>query len=201
MVGFDSDVAHKLLRYMLDNPRFTQRQMARDLDIDHGRRISDFVRWLEDFRYVIKTLDPKTGLPLYEIPSRAALLNFYSRFRNIQTEKAGPTYEIGSEPKSAMKYLNDNGAIMCLTSALGFYDDYGRDPELHAYVANASLIDEIKTLEKGKVRVNLYWYKYPDDSKIEKGIRVTSQTRTIMDLYCNNMAYLAERLMPRIWHP
>ena len=56
------------------------------------------------------------------------------------------------------------------------------------------------SLSEGKVKVHLYWYKHPDDSRIEEGIRITSPTRTIMDLYCNNMAYLAERLIARRWH-
>lgn len=183
-------------RYMLENTRFTQRQMSRDVKIKHGARISNFVRWLEDFKMVKKTIDQK-GKSIYEVPSRNALLNFYSRYRDMKNEEIG-IYRIGPDPEFTMNYLSKNGAIMCLTSALRFYDDYARDPELHAYVEKPELIDDIKSSE-GNIIVHLYWYKYPDDSRIENKIHVTSPTRTIMDLYCNNMAYLAERLIARLW--
>lgn len=197
MAEFKTKEETMQLRYMLENPAFTQRQMARDIDIIHGARISNFVRWLESYKYVKKTIDAK-GKMIYEVPSRQALLTFYSRYRDMQDNKIG-TYTIGADPKSTMKHLSENGAIMCLTSALGYYDNYSRDPELHAYVENPTLVDEVESSE-GDIKVHLYWYKHPDDSKIEDGIRITSATRTIMDLYCNNMAYLAERLIPRLWH-
>ncbi len=196
MTKFKTKEETMQLRYMLENPAFTQRQMARDIDINHGARISSFVRWLESFKYVRKTIDPK-GKVIYEVPSRQALLTFYNRFRSMQDDKIG-TYTIGPDPDFTMKHLSENGAIMCLTSALGFYDNYSRDPELHAYIKNTALLEEIQSSE-GKVKVHLYWYKHPDDSRVEDGIHITSPTRTIMDLYCNNMAYLAERLIARRW--
>lgn len=196
MAEFKTKEENMQLRYMLENPAFTQRQMSRDIGIKHGARISNFVRWLEGYKFVKKTVDAK-GKIIYQIPSRQALLTFYNRFRDMENEKID-VYTIGPDPKFTMKYLSKNGAIMCLTSALGFYDNYSRDPELYAYVENPKLVEEIKSSE-GEVKVHLYWYKYPDDSRIEDGIRITSPIRTIMDLYCNNMAYLAERLIPRIW--
>ena len=197
MTEFKTKEENMQLRYMLENTAFTQRQMSRDIGIKHGARISNFVRWLESYKFIKKTIDAK-GKIIYQIPSRQALLTFYNRFRDMQEEKIG-VYTIGPDPKFTMKYLSENGAIMCLTSALEFYDDYSRDPELHAYIENPKLLEEIQSSE-GEVKVHLYWYKYPDDSRVEEGIRVTSPTRTIMDLYCNNMAYLAERLIPRIWN-
>ncbi len=198
MTEFKTKEENMQLRYMLENPAFTQRQMSRDTGIKHGARISNFVRWLENYKFVKKTIDPK-GKAIYQIPSRQALLTFYNRFRDMQDEKIG-TFTIGPNPDFTMKHLSKNGAIMCLTSALRFYDDYSRDPELHAYVENPTLLEEVKASE-GEVKVHLYWYKYPDDSRVENDIRITSPIRTIMDLYCNNMAYLGERLIPRIWHP
>ncbi|MBI1662399.1 MAG: hypothetical protein IS860_02680 [Nitrosopumilus sp.] len=197
MTEFKTKEETMQLRYMLENPAFTQRQMARDINVNHGARISNFVRWLESYKYVKKTIDEK-GKAIYEVPSRQALLTFYGRYRDMQDDKIG-TYTIGPDPKFTMKHLSENGAIMCLTSALGFYDNYSRDPELHAYVEDPSLIDEVESSE-GEIKVHMYWYKHPDDSRTEDSIHITSPTRTIMDLYCNNMSYLAERLIPRLWH-
>jgi len=198
MAKFRTKEENMQLRYMLENPVFTQRQMARGIGVSHGARISDFVRWLEGFKFVRKTIDER-GRPAYQVPSRQALLAFYNRFRDMQGEKIG-TYSIGPDPDFTTSHLSKNGGIMCLTSALRFYDDYSRDPELHAYVENPALLEEVQSAE-GKVKVHLYWYKFPDDSRVDEGIRITSPNRTIMDLYCNNMAYLAERMIARTWHP
>lgn len=198
MAKFRTKEENMQLRYMLENPAFTQRQMARGIGVNHGARISNFVRWLEGLKFVRKTIG-ENGRPVYQVPSRQALLAFYNRFRDMQREKIG-TYSIGPDPDFTAGHLSKNGGIMCLTSALRFYDDYSRDPELHAYVESPALLEEAQSSE-GRVRVHLYWYKFPDDSRAEGGVRMTSPNRTIMDLYCNNMAYLAERMIARTWHP
>jgi len=97
------------------------------------------------------------------------------------------TYSIGPDPDFTASHLSRNGGIMCLTSALRFYDDYSRDPELHAYVESPALLEEVQSAE-GRVKVHLYWYKFPDDSRVDEGIRITSPNRTIMDLYCSQHA-------------
>lgn len=184
---------------MLENPMFTQRKMADDLGWKFGEKVNSFVKWLEEFKFVRKTFDPNTGKPIYEVPSRAALLGFYSRFRDMSKEKLGPTYKIGRNYKSVKQYLSDNGGIMCLTTALQSYDDYFRDPTIHAYAENRKLLEIIPRQQEGDIQVNLYAYDFLDITRKEKDIRITSPTRTIMDLYCNNMAHAAEQLMPKVW--
>lgn len=184
---------------MLEHPMFTQRQMADDLGWTFGEKVNSFVRWLEGFKFVRKMFDPNTGKPIYEVPSRAALLGFYSRFRDMSKEKL-LTHKVGRNYESIRKYLSDNGAIMCLTTALPFYDDYFRDTIVHAYAENRKLLEIIPKQEEGDIQVNLYAYDFLDITRKEKGIRITSPTRTIMDLYCNNMAYAAEQLIPKVWN-
>lgn len=189
-----------MLYYMLEHPIFHQRQMADDLGWKFGEKVNSFVRWLEEVKFVRKIFDPKTGKSAYEVPSRVALLNFYSSFRDMSREKIG-TYKIGRDYKAVKQYLSDNGAIMCLGTALTFYDDYFRDPQIHAYAENRKLLDIIPRQQEGNIQVNLYAYDFVDITTKEQGIRITSPTRTIMDLYCNNMAYAAERLIPKMWNP
>ena len=184
---------------MLENPRFVQRTMADEIGLSHGETVNSFVKWLEELKYVKKTFETGRGKPRYEVPSRAALLNFYSRHRNMREERIG-TFNIGRNYKSVRKFLSDNGAIMCLTTALQFYDDYFRDPAIDVYVDDLKLLNIIPKQSKGEVKVNLYEYRYADITKKIKGIRVTSSTRTIMDLFCNNMAHAAEQLIPKVWN-
>lgn len=197
--GFKTQESHKMLYYMLEHPRFGQRPMARDLGLHHNEKISGFVRWLEDMKFVRKTMETEKGKPRYEVPSRTALLSFYSRFRDMNKEKIG-TYSIGRDYDSVRKYLSDNGAIMCLTTALQLYDDYFRDQEIHVYVENPKLLETVPEQQGGKVKIHLYEYYYPDITKTIDGIRATSPTRTIMDLYCGNKAYAAEQLIPKVWN-
>lgn len=174
--------------------------MADEFGWQHNEKVNSFVRWLEDLKYIKKTFETGRGKPRYEVPSRTALLNFYSRHRSMSEEKIG-TYDIGHDYKSVRKYLSDNGGIMCLTTALQFYDDYFRDPAIHVYVKNRKkLLGIIPNQSRGDVKVHLYDYKYADVTKKINDIRITSPTRTIMDLYCNNMAYAAEQLIPKMWN-
>ena len=196
---FNKEESHKMLYYILEHPRFSQRPMTKELGWKHGERVSSFVSWLENLKYIKKTLETGKGKPRYEVPSRTALLNFYSRNRNMNDEKIG-TYDIGRDYKSVRKYLSDNGAIMCLTTALQLYGDFFRDPSIHVYVENLKLLDIIPQQSKGDVKVHLYEYKYTDITRKKYGIRITSPTRTIMDLYCNNMAYAAEQLISEVWN-
>ncbi|MEM4391531.1 MAG: hypothetical protein QXG67_01945 [Candidatus Nitrosotenuis sp.] len=196
--GFETNYNHMMLYYMLQNRIFNQRKMADDLGWKFGARVNSFVRWLEESKYIRKTLDPNTGKLAYEVPSRAALLGFYARFRDMSKEKL-LVRKIGRDYNAVMKYLSDNGAVMCLTTALQFYDDNFRDITIHAYAENRKLMEIIPRQEEGDIQVNLYAYDFVDKTQKEKGIRITSPIRTIMDLYCNNMAYTAERLIAKEW--
>ncbi len=196
---FDTEDSHKMLYYILEHPRFSQSKMADDLGWDQGEKTNTFVGWLEDLKYIKKTFETGRGKPRYEVPSRAALLNFYSRHRSMNDEKI-ETYDIGHDYESVRKYLSDNGAIICLTTALLFYDDYFRDPSIHVYVENPKLLDIIPKQSKGDVKVHLYEYRYADITRKINETRITSPTRTIMDFYCNNMAYVAEQLIPKAWN-
>lgn len=188
-----------VMHYILNHTRFSQRQMARDLEIPHGEQISTFVNWLEELRFVRKTYETKRGTPNYELISRIDLLNFYSRYRDMSKELFG-IYDIGSDALEVMRFLNKHKSIMCLTTALQFYDEYVRDPTIHAYVPDRKLIDEINSQAKGTIKVILYNYEYPDIIQVKENFKITSPARTIMDLFCNNMAYTAEHFIQNVWN-
>ena len=155
MKGFGSEASYKQLYYMLENPKFTQRQMARDLNMYHGEKINSFVRWLESLRFVKKTFETSMGKPRYEVTSRVDLVNFYSRFRYMQKIKLD-TVVIGTNKDAIIKYLSENDGIMCLTTALQQYgEEYFRDPEVHVYVETPKLLDELSQQTEGRVKVSI----------------------------------------------
>jgi len=199
MKSFASIDSYKQLYYMLENPHFTQRQMARDLNMYHGEKIHSFVGWLEDLKFVKKTYETKMGKPRYEVPSRIELVKFFSRYRDMK-EKKIEIYDIGADRESTMRFINKNGGILCLTTALELYgEEYFRDPVIHAYVEDRKLLEEMNEQVKGNTRVILYDFDLPDETRIKNNMKVTSPTRTIIDLFCNDTAYAGETFIPKVW--
>lgn len=198
MSKFFSTARYLQLYYILGHPKFSQRQMARDLKMNHGGKISLFVNRLEELKLVVRTYETSKGRPTYELTSRDALLGFFSRFRDMKNEQI-KTYQLGMDRDETIRFLSDNGGIMCLTTALDSYDKYFRDESIHVYVNDPKLLGKVHSQLEGKFKVTFYNFDLPDVPEIREGIRVTSPTRTIIDLYCNNMSYAAEQFMRKAW--
>lgn len=198
MPSFKSKNAYEIMYYMLSNAEFTQRQMARDLGIPHGYKISSFVNWLEKIGFVSKTYNSITKSKAYEVRSPAALIDFFSRHRRMADLKID-SFEIGSNHEEVISYLTKNNVIFCLTTALSYYDQYFRDPLVHAYVPNLKFIEDISKKPRGIIKVILYQYDLPDKFQIKDNRKITSSIRTIIDLYCDDKAYTTEQLIRKIW--
>jgi hypothetical protein len=93
-----------------------------------------------------------------------------------------------------LKYLAQNGCTFCLTTAWAYYDDYLRDPAVHAYLPSDrkqqdEIINELAAQPPGMLAVFLY----PQDLAVTpvkfKGLPLTSEIRTLLDLYTSNYAY------------
>lgn len=198
MAKFFSTDRYLQVYYILKNPKFVQRQMARDLGIKHGSKIQLFIKRLEELKLVVRTYEIGKGKATYEVPSRNALLSFFSRFRDMKNE-VNKTYQLGMDRNETIRFLSDNGGIMCLTTALHFYDNYFRDETIHVYVKDTALLPKVHSQVEGKNKVILYNFDLPDVPEIREGVNVTSPIRTIIDLYCNNMSYAAEQFIKKVW--
>jgi hypothetical protein len=198
MSKFFSTERYLQMYYILGHPKFSQRQMARDLNMKHGGKISLFVNRLEELNLVARTHEISRKKPSYQLTSRDALLNFFSRFRNMKKEEI-ETYRLGIDRMETLQFLSDNGGIMCLTTALDFYDKYFRDESIHVYVNDPKLLGKVYSQVEGRLKVTFYNFDLPDEPVIKDGIKITSPTRTIIDLYCNNMSYAAEPFMKKAW--
>jgi len=199
MKGFKNKDSYQMLYYMLENRKFGQRKMSDDLGWDFGQKVNSFVRWLEDLKFVRKTHETGIGKPRYEVSSRIELARFFSRSR-VMADLILETYDIAADRKSTIEILSKNGGILCLTTALALYgEEYFRDPVIHAYVEDRKLLEEMNNQVEGKTKVILYDFDLRDEIKIKNKIKVTSPTRTIIDLFCNNLAYAAEHFIPKVW--
>ncbi len=197
--SFRSSVAYPQLYYMLEHGDFKQRQMARDLDIPHGARVSGFVNWMVDLKFVEKIKNRKQRLCVYRLTSPVALIKFYSHFRNMETNRISRDW--GVDRNKVIEYLKNKGGIFCLTTALEHYTEYVRDPAIHVYVDEDFWNKMQKKETSGTIRVNMYPFKpYRRDNVIEKdGLQITTKIRTLIDLYCDDKSYAGEPLIKQIW--
>ncbi|MCA9828110.1 MAG: hypothetical protein KC444_06960 [Nitrosopumilus sp.] len=199
MPSFKSQYAYPLMYYMLSHKQFKQRQMARELGYRHGGSISGFVNWLEELRMVEKTKDTLHRTLTYKVPSPPSLVKFYSNFRKMSDLRI--TRDMGDDRNAAIEFFKRNNGVFCLTSALEHYTEYIRDPAIHVYVDESYWNEMAKKETEGKVRVNFYAFKpYREDNIIEiNGMKLTTQLRTLIDLYCDDKAYAAEPLIKKLW--
>lgn len=199
MKGFKTKDSFEALYYLLEHPKFNQRGMSEELGWHFGQKINSFVRWLEDLKFIRKTNETGKGKPRYEIPSRVDLVKFYSRFRSMK-DLIVQTYEIAADRNVTIKLLGEKGGILCLTTALELYgEEYFRDPVIHAYVDDRHLLEEMQDQVEGHTKVILYDFDLPDEPLIKNNLPVTSPTRTIIDLFCGDVSYAAERFIPKVW--
>ena len=197
--SFRSSVAYPQLYYMLEHGDFKQRPMARDLDIPHGARVSGFVNWLVDLKFIEKIKNRQQRLQVYRVTSPLALVKFYSNFRNMTTHKISKNW--GDNREQVIEHFKNEGGIFCLTTALEHYTEYVRDPAIHVYVPEDFWNKMQEKETTGTIRVNMYPFKpYRDDNVIEKdGLKITTKLRTLIDLYCDDKAYAAEPLVKQLW--
>lgn len=199
MVSFRSAYAYPLMYYMLSHKEFKQRKMARDLGYKHGGSVSNFVKGLEDLRFVEKFRDHEDDALMYRVTSPVGLIRFYSNFRRMDDIRL--SLDMGESRRGAMEFFKKNNGIFCLTTALENYSEYVKDPSIHVYVDQDYWNDMEKKESDGNVRVNLYVFKpYREDNVTEiNDLKVTTRLRTLIDLYCDDKAYAAEPLIKQIW--
>ena len=188
-----------MMYYMLSKPEFSQRGMAHDLDIHFGQSVNSFVNTLKDLGHVEQTGRSQRGGRLYTVSSPVGLISFYSNFRKM---KKLDTFRLGTDRDEIIDYLAKKGAIFCLTTALSQYSSYFIDPAIYAYLPKDKqhlLEDEIKNMPKGKIVVNLYDYDEEDEIVKKNRKKITSEIRTVIDLYCDNKAHATEELVREIW--
>lgn len=196
---FGQTQAYSQLYYMLEHGDFKQRSMARDLDVPHGSRISGFVNWLVDLKFVEKVKNRKHKIFVYRVTSPVSLIKFYANFRNMNNVMVSKDW--GTDRNKMMEYFKSEGGVFCLTTALEQYTEYVRDPAINVYV-DKSFFEKMRNEEKsGTVRINMYEFSpgRTDNITEKNGLKITTRLRTLIDLYCSDKAYAGEPLVKQLW--
>ncbi len=183
-----SKETYKVVRAILQEKEFKQYQISKKQQVTFSL-VNRIVNWMVSRGYVAKRINH------YAIVSPTAILNLFPIYRQM---KPVETFDIALPEKEALQMMKGR-AILCLTSALSFYDDYFRDTAIHAYIKDRSLVDEFKALPKGFTHIELYEEDLNPDDFVKENQMLTNKTRTIIDLFCANKAYTAQRLMKKIF--
>jgi hypothetical protein len=180
---------YKVIRAVLELKTFKQYQISKREKVTFSL-VNRVVNWLVVQRYVAK----RTGH--YELVSPSAILALFPIYRKM---KPRDSLDVAMPVKEVLGILKGKGTL-CLTSALAYYDEYFRDPAIHVYLDDEKVLKELKDLPMGYTHIEIYREDLNiDDVVTVKGQRITKKTRTIVDLFCANKAYAAERLIKKEW--
>lgn len=180
---------YRIVRAVLLKKRFTQYEISVSEDVTFSL-VNRVVNWLVDRGYVQR----REGR--YELIAAAAILNLFPIYRRL---KPYEILDVNLDRKTVLGLVKGKGTL-CLASALAFYDDYFRDQGIHVYLDDEQVIKNLRASNKGYCHIELYKNDLGESDSVKiKGLAVTSKIRTIIDLFCNNRAYAAERLVKREW--
>ena len=180
---------YKIIRAILELKKFKQYQISKKENVTFSL-VNRVVNWLVAQKYVAK----RTGY--YELVSPSAIVGLFPLYRRM---KPYESLDVALSAKEVLDILKGRG-ILCLVSALSYHDDYYRDPAIHVYLKDEKTLKELKSLQRGYTHIEIYREDLNgEDFTTVKGQKITSKTRTIIDLFCANKAYAAERLIKKEW--
>ena len=180
---------YKIVRAMLEMKLFTQKAISQEEKVTFSL-VNRVVNRFVDMGYVRKRKGE------YELVFPAAVLNLFPIYRQLRPYAV---LDIDMDRTTLLGMIKGKG-VLCLTSALPYYDDYFRDPGFHVYLDDPGIIEELRGFGKGYCHVELYQMDLDTKDFVKsKGQLITSRIRTIIDLFCSNKAYAAERLVKKEW--
>ena len=180
---------YKIIRSILQLKKFTQYEVSKKEGATFSL-VNKVVNWLVSRGYVAK----RTGY--YELVAPAAIFNLFPLYRRM---KPYAIVDVNLPAKDVLNMIKGKGNL-CLTTALSYYDDYYREPVIHAYLEDKKIIENLKNLPKGYTHIEIYHEDLnKDDFEKTKEQLITNKVRTVIDLFCSNKAYAAERLIKKEW--
>jgi len=184
-----SKETYKVIRAILEMKKFTQTEISKKEKLTFSL-VNKVINYCVSRGYVTR----RKGY--YEVTAPSAIFNLFPVYR---TMKASEAINVDMPKAKVLERIKGKG-ILCLVSALSYYDDYYRDPTIHIYLEDEKIIRELKQLPKGYTHIEIYKEDLNSDDFVKKkGQIITSKIRTIIDLFCSNKAYAAERLIKKEW--
>ena len=136
---------YKIISAILELKKFKQYQISKNENVTFSL-VNRVVNWLVAQKYVAK----RTGH--YELVSPSAILGLFPLYRKMKPYEA---LDVAIPAKEVLNILKGRG-ILCLTSALSYYDEYYRDPAIHVYLKDEKILNELKSLQRGYTHIEIY---------------------------------------------
>ncbi len=194
MLRVASGKTYGIIKALLLKKNFRQRELARELKASPAR-VNEVVQWLIKNNLVEKYKNR------HEVLNPIGIIKLFAYSRRMDEIKQFGI-DVKEDRETLFDYLKKRKVVFCLTSALQEYSAYFRDPSINFYATDFEKIrDELKRLPQGITRINVY---KPDaslesDTVKKDGILLTSELRTVIDLFCDNKAYAAKELIEKLW--
>lgn len=195
MVNLAAPKTLEFIEFILEQKTFTQYRAKKELGLSMAL-VNQVTRYLLARNLITRQKSERQ----YALRDAAGLITSISLFRNMQDIQL---LEVGAslEKEEAMKLFSPD-TVFCLDTALANYTNWWRSNRVCAYI-NKSEAEEIREklfYQPGdKTLVRLFKEKPPVKPVEIQGKKFTPQTRTIVDLTCDNQINAAEPLFERLW--
>ncbi len=193
MVDLSREQTYAIVAFILKNNEFSQGEIANSAGVSKA--------WVSK---VFKRLGAKGYIKKaggrYACSKPVELVSLFPLFRSMQNNLI-ESFSLDLEREKLLSFLKGKKVVLCTTTALQFHSSYFRDPSTDFYTGDKSILKEFKKIDNGLLRVNLYRADLCLEADVEKrhGFEITDPVRTVIDLFCDNKAYAAEKLVKRLW--
>jgi hypothetical protein len=182
---------YQLLRAILEKKRFKQKELSNDTGIS-TYQASKITNWLLEKRYLIKQ-------EKYELWDPIGIINSISAYRKL---KPALSLNVNLEKVRILETLKKQGIILARITALEKYSEFYRENVIDIYAKDCNKVKDILSKIPGsKTPINLYKEDLDVRKDIKKidGFDVTTEYRTVIDLYCSERGYASKELIEKLW--
>lgn len=221
-----SPKTYLVLLNVLTRKNFSQRELARDLDVSVGHT-NNVVRWLEENRFVERQASSPGKRRSYTVVNPTGLLRAVSLFRPMEQLRRF-SLSIDLHKEQLMALLSERQAIFCLGSALERYSEFYRPDEVSFYALGQSgsnspdvIREDLSARREGITKVSCYGLETKLHGRrretprreselldyleragfVERAGRglFTSKVQTVIDFFCDGKAFAVRDLLAHIW--
>lgn len=194
-------VNYRVVRAILTSKQpFLQSEIARSSEA-HPPQVSTLVRWLESHQHVVR----RESDGRYEVAQPSTLVLAMFPYQRVMSRSLLGTVKVRSTMEEVSRLLTQEGATLCLESALTVHSGFFRPDRVAVYhPAPEKLLAKLSPNEGGLLPISVYRADIPLEGDVEEPDKVspfrrTGPFRTLVDLVCDDRAYAAKDLFSTLW--
>ena len=148
MVDLGRVQTYKVVAFILKNNEFSQKEIVCGTGVSKA--------WVSKVfkRLGVKGYIKKTG-GKYACSKPVELVSLFPLFRSMQNNLI-ESLSLDLEREKLLGFLKSKKVVLCTTTALQFHSSYFRDPSIDFYTGDKGILRELKKIDNGLLKVNLY---------------------------------------------